>query len=210
MDNFVEQDFDKKEFLNDIDNDNHLRSSDIKSRTNKIGPSRQRKNSNYFEAKSIKKSKLNFKNIAEKFPIIFHSKKGNKKLCNNLTSMAQNLNDYKNLNEECFPNRKSETISRNKSAHYYSMNNSELKKESTMFRNNQSNLERKPAMPISEVLNRQRTIANVRERRRTKSLNNAFTMLRKLIPTLPSDKLSKFQTLKLASRYIQFLDLVII
>ena len=51
----------------------------------------------------------------------------------------------------------------------------------------------------------QRILANVRERQRTQSLNHAFTQLRKIIPTLPSDKLSKIQTLKLASRYIQFL-----
>lgn len=51
----------------------------------------------------------------------------------------------------------------------------------------------------------QRVLANVRERQRTQSLNEAFSSLRKIIPTLPSDKLSKIQTLKLASRYIQFL-----
>lgn len=33
----------------------------------------------------------------------------------------------------------------------------------------------------------------------------AFKELRKIIPTLPSDKLSKIQTLKLASHYIAFL-----
>ncbi|NXN19907.1 TWIST protein, partial [Indicator maculatus] len=37
------------------------------------------------------------------------------------------------------------------------------------------------------------------------SLNDAFAELRKIIPTLPSDKLSKIQTLKLAARYIDFL-----
>lgn len=47
-----------------------------------------------------------------------------------------------------------------------------------------------------------RSMANVRERQRTQSLNEAFTALRKIIPTLPSDKLSKIQTLKLASRYV--------
>uniref|UniRef100_A0A182P1B3 BHLH domain-containing protein n=1 Tax=Anopheles epiroticus TaxID=199890 RepID=A0A182P1B3_9DIPT len=46
----------------------------------------------------------------------------------------------------------------------------------------------------------QRVIANVRERQRTQSLNEAFASLRKIIPTLPSDKLSKIQTLRLASR----------
>ncbi|XP_068996848.1 twist-related protein 2-like [Embiotoca jacksoni] len=51
----------------------------------------------------------------------------------------------------------------------------------------------------------QRVIANIRERQRTQSLNDAFASLRKIIPTLPSDKLSKIQTLKLASRYIDFL-----
>jgi hypothetical protein len=48
-----------------------------------------------------------------------------------------------------------------------------------------------------------RSMANVRERQRTQSLNEAFTALRKIIPTLPSDKLSKIQTLKLASRYVK-------
>nr|CAH7760939.1 unnamed protein product [Callosobruchus chinensis] len=56
-----------------------------------------------------------------------------------------------------------------------------------------------------EDLQTQRVMANVRERQRTQSLNEAFASLRKSIPTLPSDKLSKIQTLKLAARYIDFL-----
>ncbi len=48
-------------------------------------------------------------------------------------------------------------------------------------------------------------VASVRERQRTESLNEAFEKLRKIVPTLPSDKLSKIQTLKLATDYIQFL-----
>jgi len=51
----------------------------------------------------------------------------------------------------------------------------------------------------------QRIQANVRERQRTQDLNQAFSSLRDIIPTLPSDKLSKIQTLKLASCYIDFL-----
>lgn len=51
----------------------------------------------------------------------------------------------------------------------------------------------------------QRAIANVRERQRTQSLNDAFAHLRLIIPTLPSDTLSKIHTLKLATRYIDFL-----
>ncbi|NXS61728.1 TWST2 protein, partial [Brachypteracias leptosomus] len=61
-----------------------------------------------------------------------------------------------------------------------------------------------PAQPPEEA-HAQRVIANVRERQRTQSLNDAFAELRKIIPTLPSDKLSKIQTLKLAARYIDFL-----
>nr|Q8MI03.1 RecName: Full=Twist-related protein 1 [Pan troglodytes]CAD32482.1 twist transcription factor [Pan troglodytes] len=56
-----------------------------------------------------------------------------------------------------------------------------------------------------EELQTQRVMANVRERQRTQSLNEAFAALPKIIPTLPSDKLSKIQTLKLAARYIDFL-----
>ncbi|KAJ8357816.1 hypothetical protein SKAU_G00206100 [Synaphobranchus kaupii] len=56
-----------------------------------------------------------------------------------------------------------------------------------------------------EDIHAQRVMANVRERQRTQSLNEAFASLRKIIPTLPSDKLSKIQTLKLAARYIDFL-----
>ncbi|KAM9738340.1 twist-related protein 1a [Menidia menidia] len=61
-----------------------------------------------------------------------------------------------------------------------------------------------PAQSFDD-LQTQRVMANIRERQRTQSLNEAFTSLRKIIPTLPSDKLSKIQTLKLAARYIDFL-----
>ena len=56
-----------------------------------------------------------------------------------------------------------------------------------------------------EELNAQRTQANIRERMRTQNLNEAFQNLRQIIPTMPSDKMSKIQTLKLASDYIDFL-----
>ncbi|XP_028560078.2 twist-related protein 2 [Lacerta agilis] len=62
-----------------------------------------------------------------------------------------------------------------------------------------------PSAQSYEELQSQRILANVRERQRTQSLNEAFAALRKIIPTLPSDKLSKIQTLKLAARYIDFL-----
>jgi len=64
--------------------------------------------------------------------------------------------------------------------------------------------------PVStEEMLLQRNQANVRERERTRSLNDAFSKLREIVPTLPSDKLSKIQTLKLASKYIDFLNNVL-
>jgi len=64
---------------------------------------------------------------------------------------------------------------------------------------------RHPQPTSYDDIQTQRVMANVRERQRTQSLNDAFSQLRKIIPTLPSDKLSKIQTLKLATRYIDFL-----
>ncbi|XP_015145347.2 transcription factor 15-like [Gallus gallus] len=53
---------------------------------------------------------------------------------------------------------------------------------------------------------RQRAAANARERDRTHSVNTAFGALRTLIPTEPADrKLSKVETLRLASSYISHL-----
>lgn len=75
---------------------------------------------------------------------------------------------------------------------------------STKRRRHQQVQQDQPVMSHDEMQN-QRAIANVRERQRTQSLNDAFTHLRHIIPTLPSDKLSKIQTLKLATRYIDFL-----
>lgn len=58
---------------------------------------------------------------------------------------------------------------------------------------------------------RQRTAANARERDRTNSVNTAFTALRTLIPTEPADrKLSKIETLRLASSYISHLGNILL
>lgn len=62
------------------------------------------------------------------------------------------------------------------------------------------------SQPFDDDLMQQRVMANVRERQRTQSLNEAFACLRQIIPTLPSDKMSKIYTLKLASYYISFLQ----
>ncbi|CAL4204780.1 unnamed protein product, partial [Meganyctiphanes norvegica] len=60
--------------------------------------------------------------------------------------------------------------------------------------------------PLIQVGGKQRCHANARERDRTHSVNSAFTTLRTLIPTEPADrKLSKIETLRLASSYISHL-----
>ncbi|XP_029102188.1 transcription factor 15 [Scleropages formosus] len=63
----------------------------------------------------------------------------------------------------------------------------------------------------SVVMVKQRNAANARERDRTQSVNTAFTALRTLIPTEPVDrKLSKIETLRLASSYISHLANVLL
>lgn len=59
--------------------------------------------------------------------------------------------------------------------------------------------------------NQQRQAANARERDRTHSVNSAFSALRTLIPTEPADRrLSKIETLRLASSYISHLANVLL
>uniref|UniRef100_A0A8D0HRI0 Transcription factor 15 n=1 Tax=Sphenodon punctatus TaxID=8508 RepID=A0A8D0HRI0_SPHPU len=71
-----------------------------------------------------------------------------------------------------------------------------------------SKLARKPGQV---VVVKQRQAANARERDRTQSVNTAFTALRTLIPTEPVDrKLSKIETLRLASSYISHLANVLL
>lgn len=61
------------------------------------------------------------------------------------------------------------------------------------------------------VIVKPRNAANARERDRTQSVNTAFTALRTLIPTDPVDrKLSKIETLRLASSYISHLANVLL
>ncbi|XP_061486196.1 transcription factor 15 isoform X2 [Rhineura floridana] len=65
--------------------------------------------------------------------------------------------------------------------------------------------------PGQVVVVKQRQAANARERDRTQSVNTAFTALRTLIPTEPVDrKLSKIETLRLASSYIAHLANVLL
>jgi len=53
---------------------------------------------------------------------------------------------------------------------------------------------------------KRRVSANKKERRRTHSINTAFSDLRTAIPNVqPDTKLSKIKTLKLATKYIEYL-----
>ncbi|XP_071540375.1 pancreas transcription factor 1 subunit alpha-like [Panulirus ornatus] len=64
---------------------------------------------------------------------------------------------------------------------------------------------RRRMCPLAQV--RQRQAANMRERRRMASINDAFEGLRAHIPTMPYEKrLSKVDTLRLAIGYITFLS----
>lgn len=70
-----------------------------------------------------------------------------------------------------------------------------------------------PMMPLTnrDGEPRQRVAANARERDRTHSVNSAFTALRDLIPTEPKNrKLSKIETLRLATSYISHLGTVLL
>ncbi|XP_037926438.1 heart- and neural crest derivatives-expressed protein 2 isoform X3 [Hermetia illucens] len=57
---------------------------------------------------------------------------------------------------------------------------------------------------------KRRNTANKKERRRTQSINTAFSSLRNKIPNVPADtKLSKIKTLRLATSYISYLTRVL-
>ena len=60
------------------------------------------------------------------------------------------------------------------------------------------------------ISSEQRKAANIRERRRMTSLNDAFDILRKTVPTFHYEKkLSRIETLKLAIQYIYFMTEVL-
>ncbi|XP_052748407.1 heart- and neural crest derivatives-expressed protein 2 isoform X2 [Galleria mellonella] len=64
----------------------------------------------------------------------------------------------------------------------------------------------RPAPPSFVRVVKRRTTANKKERRRTQSINTAFSDLRECIPNVPPDtKLSKIKTLRLATSYISYL-----
>ncbi|XP_055375322.1 pancreas transcription factor 1 subunit alpha [Condylostylus longicornis] len=91
-------------------------------------------------------------------------------------------------------------------------NSSDTDNYSSGFNSDQENTEEKRT-PKSRRLKcasqqaQQRQAANLRERRRMQSINEAFEGLRSHIPTLPYEKrLSKVDTLKLAIGYIAFLS----
>ena len=77
--------------------------------------------------------------------------------------------------------------------------------------NNNSNNKEKVKPKRKRVIScEQRKAANIRERRRMTSLNEAFDILRKAVPTFHYEKkLSRIETLKLAIQYIYFMTEVL-
>lgn len=129
---------------------------------------------------------------------------------NYLDGSGSNLNNENHLLESSNTNtnnqrraRRTTRLSRRLSNQPYPSTSSSSHRLSSKRRQQQQQ-QQQQAISQDDVQN-QRAIANVRERQRTQSLNDAFAHLRHIIPTLPSDKLSKIQTLKLATRYIDFL-----
>jgi twist-like protein len=118
---------------------------------------------------------------------------------NNENHLLESSNNNNNNTNQQRRTRRTTRLSRRLNGQPYSSTSS--RRISSKRRQQQ---QQEQIMSQDDVQN-QRAIANVRERQRTQSLNDAFAHLRHIIPTLPSDKLSKIQTLKLATRYIDFL-----
>ncbi|KAK4878983.1 hypothetical protein RN001_007129 [Aquatica leii] len=83
--------------------------------------------------------------------------------------------------------------------------NSDQENSSSASKDRQHRHRRRNKCPQQQI--QQRQAANLRERKRMQSINDAFEGLRAHIPTLPYEKrLSKVDTLKLAIGYINFLS----
>jgi hypothetical protein len=127
-------------------------------------------------------------------------------------SMLSNVSDYSSASFSSNSSTSSISSSSSRSSSLTNKKNSSLVSSDAKNSNN-SNHNNSASWMISDdfasanncAMPPIRQIANVRERQRTESLNEAFEKLRNIIPTLPSDKLSKIQTLKLATNYIKFL-----
>ncbi|KAF7383261.1 hypothetical protein HZH68_015110 [Vespula germanica] len=121
---------------------------------------------------------------------------------------SQQLEEQQNYNKQIDQNPASSTknciVENNRVKKKRKTNLEDSENENATSSSTKMKVRRKSGATYEEIQN-QRVMANVRERQRTQSLNEAFSALRKIIPTLPSDKLSKIQTLKLATRYIDFL-----
>lgn len=82
-----------------------------------------------------------------------------------------------------------------------------FKSEVELYQDNYDNYQMINSLIVEPDDQLHRQVANVRERNRTQSLNQALNCLRNLIPTEPANrKLSKIETLRLAVSYIKHLD----
>ncbi|CAH8559853.1 unnamed protein product [Schistosoma turkestanicum] len=100
----------------------------------------------------------------------------------------------------------------------YTQHHSDFNQCSTIIHDNNNNNHNIEHLTISQqspsTIQHQppiKRVANERERTRTASVNDAFLMLRSLIPTEPINrKLSKIETLRLASSYISHLHAILV
>lgn len=156
-------------------------------------------NENDFKQIKNKKEEVEIYNDNSNFleDMFFENEKKNKRAC--YSSITSDTNAMQNFNKYIVEKNMSRKQSKSPSPSCSSVS---LMAAAAMAANlnNTSN-----SILLEEDIQQQRVMANVRERQRTQSLNEAFASLRNIIPTLPSDKLSKIQTLKLATRYIDFL-----
>lgn len=126
-----------------------------------------------------------------------------KRLCYNPTNACTSSNPSTQISAKSSLHQRETFVSPNS----VNVRNNSVKRSMTCSPKQPTDIYRVKGVPDVNSLSmqNQRVLANVRERQRTQSLNDAFSQLRKIVPTLPSDKLSKIQTLKLATRYIDFL-----
>ncbi|KAK9888614.1 hypothetical protein WA026_000844 [Henosepilachna vigintioctopunctata] len=120
-------------------------------------------------------------------------------LNNNVTSSGSTTGSSNSSDLFLYDENSSDSALSNCSFNSDQENSSGSNKDDVPFRHRRRN-----KCPQQQI--QQRQAANLRERKRMQSINDAFEGLRSHIPTLPYEKrLSKVDTLKLAIGYINFL-----
>ncbi|KAL7039419.1 hypothetical protein ACKWTF_009903 [Chironomus riparius] len=128
------------------------------------------------------------------------------------TVMSRHLFEGSLLNHHTHSNSMNHSSNSNSSNDYFLCDDDSITDGESFNSDQENNNEIKEIpkyrrMKCASQQAQQRHAANLRERRRMQSINEAFEGLRTHIPTLPYEKrLSKVDTLKLAISYIGFLN----